>query len=113
MQSRVMYLEAKGENFLWGAARIARVTFSQTGRTVYYRGRAFRVTPGCYKTSHVAVDTGEPYWISGCKRDGTDRLYSGVVEIDDDVRAEYWTVIRGQPARAGERRFRSPGKYRR
>lgn len=39
---------------------------------------------------------GEEYWISGCKRDGTDRLYAGMVEIDEDVAEEYWGDIRGE-----------------
>jgi hypothetical protein len=47
----------------------------------------------------VDIETGDEYWISGCKRDGRDRLYGErvPVEIDDDAREEYWTEIRGQP----------------
>lgn len=39
---------------------------------------------------------GEDYWISGCKKDGNDRLYGErlPVYIDEDVREEYWTEIR-------------------
>jgi hypothetical protein len=42
---------------------------------------------------------GEDYWISGCKRDGRDRLYGErlPVPIDEDVREEYWTQIRKLP----------------
>ena len=46
------------------------------------------------------TETGERYWISGPRRDGLDRLYGRsalVVEIDDDVREEYWTEIRKKP----------------
>jgi hypothetical protein len=41
---------------------------------------------------------------SRTRKDGADRLYgeSIPVEIDDDVRVEYWTQIRGDPARATE-----------
>jgi hypothetical protein len=44
----------------------------------------------------------EEFWISGPRRDGNDRLYvsSLPVEIDDDVRDEYWTEIRKRPERA-------------
>ena len=47
----------------------------------------------------TSVDSGEEYWISGPRRDGADRLYgeSTPVEIDADVREEYWTEIRRQP----------------
>ena len=52
-----------------------------------------------FKSNYFDVETGEDYWISGPKRDGSDRLYGGRVpiEIDDDVREEYWKVVRGQP----------------
>ena len=41
--------------------------------------------------------TGAEFWISGCKKRGGDRLYGGVIEIDEDVREEYWVSIRGMP----------------
>jgi hypothetical protein len=40
MQSRVMYIEDESEG-LTGPARIRRVSFSKTGRTLYYAGRTF------------------------------------------------------------------------
>ena len=44
---------------------------------------------------HVDVETGEEFWVSGVKKDGTDRHWagSGAVEIDDDVRAEYERLL--------------------
>jgi len=44
------------------------------------------------------------------RRDGHDTLYSGVVEIDDDVRVEYWTRIRERPDLVALTSYRSPGK---
>jgi hypothetical protein len=97
MQSRIMYIEYKGSG-LTGPARIGRVAFSQTGRTLYYSGKQFRKVRRGYKWNCVDVETKEHYWISGCRRDGADRLYgeSTPVEIDDDVRVEYWAEVRGQ-----------------
>ena len=94
-----MYIELKGES-LTGPARIGRVTFSKTGRTLYYAGEAFKRFQG-YKANHYKVSTGEEYWISGPRKDGEDRLYGErvPVEVDDDVREEYWTTIRGLPQR--------------
>jgi hypothetical protein len=43
--SRIMYIESK-EASLSGPARIGRVTFSKTGRTIYYRGKAFHSLGG-------------------------------------------------------------------
>lgn len=104
MKSRIMYIESKVGS-LTGPARIGRVTFSQTGRTIYYRGQKFRSLDGAgFNSNYYDVATGEEYWISGPKKDGSDRLYGEriPVEIDQDVREEYWTVIRGQPNRVNE-----------
>ena len=104
MKSRIMYVEYKGDGVV-GPARIGRVTFSQTGRTIYYRGRSFQSLKGKgFKSNYYDVETGEHYLISGPKRAGGDALYGGgtPIEIDDDVREEYWLEIRGQPERAHE-----------
>lgn len=101
---RVMYIETK-ETGLSGPARIGRVVFSKSGRTIYYGGRAFQSLGGQgFKANFFDVATGERFWISGPRRDGADRLYGGrePIEIDDDARVEYWTTIRGLPHRVGE-----------
>ena len=99
-----MYIESKAGG-LTGPARIGRVTFSKTGRTIYYHDQELRSLSGAgFKANYYDVATGEHYWISGPKRDGSDRLYGEriPVEIDEDVREEYWTVIRAQPSRVNE-----------
>ena len=99
-----MYIERKQES-LSGPARIARVQTSKRGRTLYYDGRAFQSLKGAgFKANYFDVETGDEYWISGCKKDGSDRLNGEAdpVYIDEDVRAEYWTTIRGAPERKNE-----------
>jgi hypothetical protein len=101
---RIMYMECKSGG-LTGPARIGRVTFSKTGRTLYYQGHKFQSLKGAgFKSNYYDVDTGEDYWISGPKRNGGDALYGGStpIEIDEDVREEYWRDIRRQPHRVGE-----------
>jgi hypothetical protein len=100
-----MYIECKAGS-LTGPARIGRVSFSQTGHTLYYRGRRFQSLKGTgFKSNYYDVDSGEDYWISGPKRAGGDALYGGStpIEIDDDVREEYWRDIRRRPEKAHER----------
>jgi hypothetical protein len=102
---RIMYIECKAGG-LTGPARIGRVTFSKTGRTLYYRGHKFQSLKGAgFKSNYYDVETGDDYWISGPKRNGSDTLYGGnsPVEIDDDVREEYWRIIRREPNRIHER----------
>ena len=111
MQSRIMYIEYK--KGIVGPARIGRVTFSKTGKTLHYDGKSFASLKGSggLKANYFDTETREEYWISGPRKDGNDTLYSGVVEVDEDVRAEYWTEIRGMPEQADQASYRSPGKH--
>ena len=96
-----MYIECKAGGLI-GPSRIGRVTFSKTGRTLYYGGLTFRSLKGAgFKSNYYAVETRENYWISGPKRRGGDRMYGSAlpVPIDEGVRAEYWRDLRGQPQR--------------
>jgi hypothetical protein len=105
MKTRIMYVEDKSGGLI-GPARIGRVTFSKTGRTIYYRGRSFQSLKGLgFKANYYDLETGEHFWISGPKRNGGDTLYgSGApIEIDEDVREEYWRDIRRQPERVREK----------
>ncbi len=104
-RSRIMYIEDKSAG-LNGPARIGRVYFSKSGKSLTYRGQTFQSLGGQgFKANYFDAETGDRYWISGPSRDGRDRLYPKSmrpVGIDDDVRAEYWRDIRGLPDR-GER----------
>ena len=79
--------------------------FSKRGKTLRYRGKSFQSLKGQgSKGNYFEVESGDEYWISGCKRDGSDRLYGErvPVEIDDDVRVEYWTKVRELPENNGK-----------
>ncbi|MEQ8790197.1 MAG: hypothetical protein RIC55_28130 [Pirellulaceae bacterium] len=106
----IMYIEKKPG--LAGPARIGRVRFSKTRKTIYYNGKKLQSLKGSgYKANYYDVESGMHYWISKCRQDGADTLYPGEVEIDDNVREEYWTEIRQQPEHKDKSSFRSPGKY--
>jgi hypothetical protein len=100
-RQRIMYIENKsGENSLIGEARIGRVTFSKTGKSIHYKGITFMTLAGNgFKANYYDVETGDHYWISGCKQNGEDRLYGErlPIFIDEDVREEYWTELRNLP----------------
>ncbi|MGB3754655.1 MAG: 1-deoxy-D-xylulose-5-phosphate synthase [Parerythrobacter sp.] len=92
-----MYIEDKSEG-LNGPARIGRVTFSKSGRSVHYAGRTFLKVASGYKYNHIAEDNGDHFRISGPRKDGADRLYpqsSVPIEVDEDVALEYWREVRG------------------
>ncbi len=98
-----MYVETRWPDNRMMSGRIARVEYSKTGRTLYLDGTWFiPLGMGEYMES----ESRESYWFSGPRKDGNDRKgTSGSVpiEIDEDVRVEYWTEVRGQPERVAER----------
>jgi hypothetical protein len=111
MKTQIMYIEYKGGG-LAGAGRIGRVSFSDSGKSIYYKGKTFQSLKGRgFKANYFDLKTGEKYWISGCKKSGGDTLYPGKIEIDEDVRDEYWRTIRNFPERVRESSMRSEGKY--
>jgi hypothetical protein len=102
--TRIMYIENKsarppGKRGLEGPARIGRVTFSKTGKTIYYGGKTFgRLGGAGFKANYFDEESREEYWISGPKKNGEDGLYGPrPTPIDEDVREEYWTLIRKLP----------------
>jgi hypothetical protein len=107
---RIMYIENKsggipGQKRLVGPARIGRVTFSKTGKSLYYRGKTFRSLGGHgFKANYCDVDSGEHYWISGPKKNGADRLHGPrPTPIDAEAREEYWMMVRKQPDRKNQK----------
>lgn len=83
------------------------MSFSKTGSTLRYRDMEFINLKGRgFKANYLEVGSGDEYWISGPRKDGKDRLFVSAlpIEIDEDVRAEYWTDIRGLPERKSRTR---------
>jgi hypothetical protein len=111
LKPRSMYIERKGDG-IPGPARIGFVTFSKSGKSIYHQGRRFHTLAGSgFKANYFDWETGEQYWISGCKKRGGDRLYSGTIEIDADVREQYWENIRKLPRNKHLATIKCNGKY--
>jgi hypothetical protein len=103
---RIMYVEYKGEG-LDGPGRIGWVELTKTKRAYIYDGHRLQKTKSGYKYNCLDAETGEHWWVSGPKKNGTDKLYGGLVEIDEDAREEYWTVIRNKPQSKHLKKYRS------
>lgn len=101
-----MYVENK-DGGLDGSGRIGWVCLSKSGRTYHYGGRRLAKTKSGYKYNCIDEETGEHYWVSGPHRDGADKLYGGIVQIDDDARVEYWTRIRRLPSCVEQTEYRA------
>lgn len=81
-QTRVMYIEQKtdGNRFLQhqGPAEIGEVTFSRSGKAIYYRGRSFaRIPKGGIYGNFACIEDENEYWISGVKARGSNRHIFG------------------------------------
>ncbi len=103
-RTRILYIENKfGENCLTGDARIGLVTYSKSGKSIHYNGKTFQSLKGRgFKSNYVDIATGHEYWISGCHKNGADRLYGErrPIFIDENIRETYWKAIRNQPQNA-------------
>ena len=111
MKYKIMYIEEKSDIAAL-EANIGKVYLSKTGKTLRYQDREFQSLKGMgYKRNYYDIETGESCWISGCRRDGNDGLYRTAVHVDEVVREEYWSKIRGMPERKNRASFTSTGKH--
>lgn len=93
---RVMYVENKEGLIDEYTAHIGWVTFSKSGKTVYYQGKALnRIKGGGISGNHVDEATGEEYWVSGVKKRGSNVHWaeSTKIKIDEDAKEEYERII--------------------
>lgn len=88
------YVELKTGQNDKGPAWIARVQVSRSGNTIYFNGKALKRSGGI-SGNHVDLETGEEYWVSGPKKDGTDRHWagSGKISIEESAVSEYLALI--------------------
>ncbi len=111
-KERIMYIESKGNDGIFGSARIGRVRFSKSGKSIHYAGHTFETLSGKgFKSNYFDVASGNHYWISGCHNNGNDALYNTDVTVDKDVLEEYWCEIRNMPENKSVNKFRAKGKY--
>jgi hypothetical protein len=88
------YIELKTGYNHNGPAWIAHVKVSRSGRTIYFNGRALKQGSGC-GSNFVDIVTHEEFWVSGVKRDGTDRHWagSGRVLVEAAAIKEYLALV--------------------
>lgn len=89
------YVELKSDQDDKGPAWIARVTLSKSGNTVYFNGMALKRASGVSGGNHVDLESGAEYWVSGVKKDGSDRHWAGagMIAIEESAVPEYLTIV--------------------
>lgn len=87
---RLMYIENKSGEIAGADARVGWVSFSKTGRTIYYRGLELTKARGV-SGNFVHLPTGDEYWVSGVKKRGSNVHWAerASVEVDEDALEAY------------------------
>jgi hypothetical protein len=91
-----MYIELKSGHSFNGPAWIGLAQFSKSGKTIYFNNQCFKRLGGrAIDGNFEDLITGDEYWISGVKKDGTDRLWSGgsKITIQKEIVKEYLDII--------------------
>jgi hypothetical protein len=81
-----MYIELKTGHSDTGPAWISNVSFSKTGETIYFNGKALKRAHGI-AGNFFDLESHDEYWISGVKKRGTNRHWAGSGKIRIDVNA--------------------------
>ncbi|MCP5005721.1 MAG: hypothetical protein GY941_17565 [Planctomycetes bacterium] len=95
-QKRLMYTENKEGDIDGYSARIGWVTFSKTGRSIYYRNLILkRIKGGGIHGNYYCEKTGHEYWVSGVKKRGSNAHWAEPcnIHIDQDAVEEYKALI--------------------
>ena len=98
METEIKYIELKTGYSDDGPAWIGKVKLSKRGNTIYFNNKAFKKGISTYGNFYDA-ETHEKYWISGIKKDGTDRHWAGhgKIFIQKDI-VDYYLEFVGQKA---------------
>jgi hypothetical protein len=96
MRTEIKYLELKSEFSGNGPAWIGLVSFSKSGKTIYFDGKAFqRMGSARIQGNFMDIESGNEYWISGVKKDLSDRhkFGGGEILVEKRILNEYLKIV--------------------
>lgn len=96
MRTEIKYLEIKSGFSGNGSAWIGLVSFSKSGKTIYFDGKAFQSLSGTgISGNYFDIESGNEYWISGVKKDMTDRhkFGGGKIFMEKRILNDYLQII--------------------
>lgn len=96
MKSELKYIELKSGFSDNGNAWIGLVSFSKSGKTVYFNGKAFQTSNGTgISGNYFDLESGDEYWVSGVKKDMSDRhqFGGGKIFVEKRILSDYLQVI--------------------
>ena len=98
-KTRLMYVESKSGLIDGASARIGWVTFSKSGRSVYYRGLSLvRANSGGLSGNFIDAESGDVYWVSGVKQSGSNTHPSErrIRVVVDEEAMEAFNLLRSE-----------------
>ena len=96
MKSEIKYIELKSGFSDNGPAWIGLVSFSKSGKTIYFDGKAFQTLNGNgIAGNYFDIETGYEYWISGVKKNQSDRhkFGGGKIFVEKRILNKYLEII--------------------
>ncbi|MBN8641995.1 MAG: hypothetical protein J0L86_09315 [Flavobacteriales bacterium] len=96
MKSEIKYIELKSGFSDDGPAWIGLVSFSKSGKTIYFDGKAFKSLNGTgISGNYYEIESGDEYWISGVKKNQKDRHTNGggKIYVEKRILNEYLKII--------------------
>src|SRR5690606_28127124 len=96
MTTEIKYIELKSSFSDNGPAWIGLVSFSKSGKTIYFNGKAFQSLNGTgISGNYFELESGEEYWISGVKKDMSDRhkFGRGKIFVERRILNDYVQII--------------------
>ena len=96
MKSEIKYIELKSGFSHDGPAWIGLVSFSKSGQTIYFNGKAFKSLSGNgIIANYYEIESGDEYWISGVKKNQNDRhkFGNGKILVENRILNEYLKTI--------------------
>jgi len=96
LKTQIKYIELKSGFSGNGPAWIGLVSFSKSGKTIYFDGKGFqRMGSARIQGNFMDIESGDEYWISGVKKDLSDRhkFGGGKVLVEKRILSEYLKII--------------------
>ncbi len=97
LRTELKYIELKSGSSDNGTAWIGLVSFSKSGKTVYFDGKGFQTLDGTGREggNYYEIGTGNEYWISGVKKDMSDRhkFGGGKIFVEKRILNDYLQII--------------------
>jgi hypothetical protein len=98
IKQKIKYIELKsGGRSHNGNAWIGFVSFSKSGKTIYFDGKSFQSLSGMgISGNYFEIETGNEYWISGVKKNMSDRhqFGGGKIFVEKRILKDYLKIIK-------------------